>query len=225
MLVSTNGRAERDRLYTRPDPSCKGGIKGRISSPGLPLQQVLALPPDEPRFVYEGKIVGPGRRAFLFEGLPMRRYDLVAIFRNSLYEGLELLRGENTLTKSDLEKIHYIVGESEPFFTRKIIHRVAGQTGRGHFARCLCTFLRDKPSKGNPLFRRTFKLLVLKDVGPGWQFVRARDLYPVFVEPEYAQPRHHFTKALTRVRVTDYVKDLGDIDLRVGKQQPPAGRE
>ena len=37
-----------------------------------------------------------------------------------------------------------------------------------------------------PDFRRTFKLVLLKDVGPGWQIARARDLYPVWVDPKRA---------------------------------------
>ena len=205
--------AERDRLYSRPDPACPGGLRGNVTSPARPLVQVLAIPPDEPRLVYEGAITGPNRRGFLFQGLPMRRYDLVVILEDRFYEGLTLHRGENTLTTEDRAAIDRIVQESEPYFTRKVIHRAEGETGRGNFARCICTFLRDKPSKGNPRHRRTFKLLVLKDVGPGWQFVRSRDLYPLFVDPGQTLPRHAFREAIAGVRVTDHMKDLGNINL------------
>lgn len=204
---------ERYRLYTKSDPSSKGGIKGYITSPKLPLVQILAMPPDEPRFVYEGKIMGPNRREFLFEGLPMRKYNLFAIFENKFYEGLELHRDENTLTREDLKKIDYIVQASEPFFTKKVIHRLEGTTGRGNFARCVCTFLRDRLARGNSGHRRTFKLIVLKDVGPGWQFVRSRDLYPLFVKPAFGLPQHNYSKTLSKIRVTDHIKDLGKISL------------
>lgn len=210
---TTVTRAERDRLYSRLDPTCKGGVKGYVTSPKLPIEQVLVIPPDEPRLVYEGRISGSDRRAFVFEGLPMRRYDLVVIYEDRFYEGLQLQRGGNTLTSEDLKKIEAIVQLSEPFFTRKIIHRVEGTTGRGNFARCICTFLRDRPSEESSGHRRTFKLVILKDVGPGWQFVRSRDLYPLSVQPGLGLPRHHYSEALTRVRVTDYVKDLGEFSL------------
>ena len=62
-------------------------------------------------------------------------------------------------------------------------------------------------------FRRTSKLILLKDVGVGWQVERTRDLYPCWVEPKFFLPTHHHTKALSRIRVADSIKDLGEIDL------------
>ena len=136
---------------------------------------------------------------------------------------MQLHRGENTLNDQDRKKIDTIIQKSEPFFTRKIIHRVEGTTGRGNQARCLCTFIR---AKGSELmweqhegkwkredFRRTFKLVILKDVGPGWQVVRARDLYPVWTNPKFVRPMHHFRDALSGIRVADAVKNLGDLNL------------
>lgn len=205
--------AERDRLYTATDPLAKGGIRGTVATPMLPIRQILAIPPDEPRLVYEGRVTDSDCRAFLFEGLPMRKYDLVVIYEDRFYEGLRLHRGENTLTREDRAKINETVQASEPFFTKKFIHRVEGATGRGNFARCVCTFLRDRPSDGGSGYRRTLKLIILKDVGPGWQFVRARDLYPLYVDPTFAQPPHHYTDALTGIRVTDTIKDLGELRL------------
>ena len=55
--------------------------------------------------------------------------------------------------------------------------------------------------------------MILKQVGPGWQIVRTRDLYPVWTTPQLVEPRHHFTAALAGVRVADKVKDLGELDL------------
>ena len=90
-------------------------------------------------------------------------------------------------------------------------------------ARCFCAFIR---AKGSDLlweahegsfkredFRRTYKLIMLKDVGPGWQVERARDIYPIWCEPKLVKPRHNYSRALARVRVADSVKDLGEIDL------------
>lgn len=205
---------ERYRLYTQPDATCSGGMQGHIVSPKLPIKQILAIPPDEPRFVYEGKVTGSSQSEFSFGGLPMRKYDLVVIYEEAFYEGLQLHRSESNLTTEDLKQIDDIVQKSEPFFTHKTIHRVAGETGRGNLARCVCTFYSAKDAEGgHGRYRRTFRLLMLKQVGPGWQFVRSRDLYPLWVEPALRSPKHNFRPQLSRIRVTDYVKDLGDINL------------
>ena len=211
LLTAATAQAASSRLYTKPDPSAKGGIKGRMASPATPIAQILAIPPDEPRLVYEGAVSGTDRREFLFSGLPMRKYDLVVIYEGSFYEGLNLHRDENTLTRDDKRKIEEIVQASEPFFTKKVIHRVEGTTGRGNFARCICTFLRDRMDDTGKGQRRTFKLMMLKDVGPGWQVVRARDLYPLYVDAAHALPGHRYSKALGGIRVADYIKDLGDV--------------
>jgi hypothetical protein len=215
--------AGRTRLYTAPDPASPGGIEGRVAQPPRPIEQILAIPFDAPEKVYKGEVSGTDRRSFRFSGLPMRKYDIVVIFENSIYEGVQLNRGENTLTDDDREKITEIIEKSEPYFNRKIIHRVEGRTGRGNTARCICTFFRAKGSelmwekyKGKwkrDDFRRTFKLVMLKQVGPGWQVVRMRDLYPVWVSPNHIRPKHHFNDALSGIRVADKIKNIGEINL------------
>ena len=62
-------------------------------------------------------------------------------------------------------------------------------------------------------WRRTFKIVMLKDVGVGWQIERTRDLFPLWITPEEAEPTHHFQSKLSNIRVTDYQKDLGTLDL------------
>ena len=226
---------ERHRLYTETDPTDKGGIKGVIASPRKPILQILAMPPEEPRFVYQGKITGTDKREFVFESLPMAVYDLFVVYDDDFFEGLELHPKENTLTTEDAEKIRYIITESEPYFTKKIIHRLEGTTGRGNFARCVVTYLRDKASTGTSShregfeymtdqskmgWRRTFKLVWLKDVGPGWQVVNVRDLYPVWTSPAHAQPKHHYSESLSHVRVTDKIKDIGSISIDIAAAKP-----
>ncbi len=204
----------RNHLYTTPDPSAEGGIQGRIASPSLPLESVLAIPADEPRFVYEASIPDDSRRSFYFKGLPMRKYDLIVIYTDRFYEGLRLHRDPNTLTAEDRKKIKDTVDAMEPYFKKKFIHRLEGTTGRGNVARALCTFLRDTGSaEGHWEHRRTFKLILFKDVGPGWQVVRARDLFPVSFEPGKPLPRHNYSEALSGIRVTRSIKDLGEIKL------------
>ncbi|MEI8350763.1 MAG: hypothetical protein WCG36_00475 [bacterium] len=208
----------RHRLYTPPDPAAPGGIKGTIARPAKPLATVLAIPPDTPERVYEAKITEPDRRGFLFQNLPAARYDLVVVYADEFFEGLQLTRGENTLTEADREKITAIVTASDPFFTRKVIHRMAGATGRGNAARCVVTLYRDRETDDQDYsklkgYRRTFKLIWLKDVGPGWQVVQKRDLYPVTVEAAQMNPLHHLEGLLAKIRVTDQVRDLGMLEL------------
>lgn len=219
---ATGGQAERVRLYTPPDESSTGGIKGRIARPTDPLEQILAIPRADQARAYEGTISEDGR-AFEFRGLPMGQYDLVTIYRNTLFEGVELVRGECSLTDEDRKKIEQTIMNSEPYWPIKKIWRMGGETGRGNFASVFVMFFRDRdsmlthaPHEGE--YRRTdhrltFKLFQLKDVGPGWQVVRGRDLYPVWVVPGSRPPEHQFTEQLSRVRVADEIRDLGEIDL------------
>jgi hypothetical protein len=213
---------EHKRLYTPPDPSATGGIRGSIETPAGTVCQVLAIPSSNPEKVYRGEFSDGNRCAFLLNGLPMDRYDLVVIFENTAYEGLRLTRAENTLTAQDLQQIGETVQRSEPFFTIKTIHRVEGETGRGNLARAFCTFARDREAEmyAGPVkrkgMRRTNKLVMLQQVGPGWQIARSRDLFPIWIEANEAQrlrPAHQFRPALSGIRVTDQMRDIGALSL------------
>lgn len=214
---------ERTRLYKKPDPASTGGLRGSIGSPVLPLEQILAVSAEDVDQVYEGVVEGAQRNTFQFNGLPVGKYDLVAVFATEFYEGLHLSAEPSTLSAQDLLKINASIQKSEPYFLKKFIHRVEGLTGRGQEARAVCTYFRDKGSEldlekfegksSRPDFRRTFKLVLLKDVGPGWQIARARDLYPVWMNPKAALPVHKHSPALHQLRVADQVKDLGALQL------------
>ena len=131
--AAANGTAEpkADLLYAPPDASAPGEIRGTVAAPARPLEKVLAIPAEDPRRVYRADIEEPDKRAFRFRGLPMDRYDLIAIYEDAFYEGLRLTREENSLTASDVSEIDAIIQRSEPFFTHKIVHRLAGTAGRG----------------------------------------------------------------------------------------------
>ena len=214
---------ERTRLYTKPDAANTGGLKGRIAKPDFAIEEILAMPAENPEELYEGEVTGAKRDAFQFKNLPVGKYDLIAISPAAFYEGFQLSRDASTLTTEDRKKIEASIQKSEPFFPKKFIHRLEGTTGRASLARGICTFYRDKGSEllmetflgasNRPDFRRTFKLVILKDVGPGWQIVRARDLYPVWLKPGTPLPGHHFTTSLSQIRVADQMKELGDLDL------------
>lgn len=214
---------ERTRLYTPPDAANAGGLKGRVAKPALPIEQILATPAADPEKVYQGTVGGAKREVFEFKGLPVGKYDLVVIFENEFHEGLQLHREKSTLTPDDLAKINASIEKSEPYFPKKFVHRIEGETGRGNMARAVCTYFRDLASDlllttfeggyKRPDFRRTLKLVLLKDVGPGWQITRARDLYPIWSDPKRPLPRHYFNSQLSAIRVADEIKDLGDLDL------------
>lgn len=223
MLCAAAEPLERTRLYTAPDAASPGGLKGHVAKPALPIEQILATPAADPEKVYQGEVSGPKRDVFQFKGLPVGKYDLVIIFENEFYEGLQLQREKSTLTPDDIAKINASIEKSEPYFPKKFVHRLEGETGRGNTARAICTYFRDKGSDllltqfeggfNRPDFRRTFKLVLLKDVGPGWQITRARDLYPIWSAPKRPLPQHHFSAQLTSIRVADESKDLGELDL------------
>jgi len=214
---------ERSRLYKKGDPANGGGLKGVVGSPALPIEEILAVSADDVEQVYAGEVGGAQRNEFQFRGLPVGKYDLVVIYASEFYEGLLLNREASTLVSEDTAKIDASIQKSEPFFLKKFIHRVEGESGRGRGARAVCTYLRDKgPEPGAEApqdagarsgFRRTFKLVLLKDVGPGWQIVRARDLYPVWMNPKAPLPSHKFSTALHQMRVADQMKDLGVLQL------------
>ena len=211
---------EHARLYTAPEPGAAGGIAGRVANPSQPIRQILAIPPARPEKVYRGTVEGSDRRSFRFAGLPMDRYDLVVIYDTAFYEGLQLMRGDSTLTSEDQSMIASIIERSEPFFDLKTVHRLAGETGRGNEARAICTFARSTTAKMymGPVIRdglrRTFKLVMLRQVGPGWQVTRTRDLYPIWIESRGGlRVTHEYRASLSGIRVTDGIRDLGMLNL------------
>lgn len=213
-------------LYTNPDLSLGGGIKGEILAPELIPLAVFALPPHEPKFVYKGILSGSDNRTFEFNGLPPAQYDLFIVFENEVYEGLTLSRFRNTLTDADRKSIEYIVNKSDPFFEKKVIHRVSGLTGRKTgMARAIVSMIRlgpttDMAGHSYSAHKRNFKLFFLEDVGPGYQVARTRDVFSKFVETGKEVPKWGYRSYLSNIRVTDKVKDLGKIDLSVVGETP-----
>ena len=208
-------------LYTEPDAGARGGRTGVVADPPGPLAGVFALPPDEPRFVYKGAISGDRRDRFTFTGLPVAKYDLMLVFDNVFYEGLTLNRGEDSLTDQDKKLITGIIDKSEPYFNEKTVHRLLGKTGKMEGqARAVCTFLRSLTSTGfndgaaYTDHRRSLKLVLLEDVGPGWQVARTREIFVIMVKPGTGHIRHEYNPKLGGIRVVDEVKDLGQVSVR-----------
>lgn len=223
--TSEDGAApENTYLYTKPDETATGGITGRITSPSDPIELIVATPAAEPEKAYKGELDPATPGAFTFKGLPAGRYDLIVFYKGSFYEGLSLSRDGNSLNELDLEKINTTLQKSEPFFPEKFINRLEGQTGRGNQARMVATYFRAKGSlltfttyKGQ--FSRddhkcAIKLVILQDVGPGWQITQTRNYNAVWVKPGTPPPKHNFSPALSKIRVAEETKDIGNLIIQ-----------
>ena len=229
-------------LYTKPDPAAGGGIKGKISNPQDYVVGVFALCPSQPRWCYAATRSGEKKREFEFTGLPMEKYDLVILYKNAVYEGLNLCREESTLTPKDREAIKGKVDVSEPFFDQKIIFRLEGKTGKGEMAAGIAAFIRNNSSTDNAVgslftdHRRSVKVFYMKQVlepkkgwdpkkDNPWQMAIDREIYVNFLAPGTGPDIKGFYRPyLGGIRITDTVKDLGDIDLSKAAPARPAVR-
>jgi hypothetical protein len=215
-------------LYTEPDLSLGGGIKGeivipkgKVTEPRMIVLGVFALPPHEPKFVYKAVLSGEDNCVFEFRGLPPANYDLFIAFENAIYEGLTLNRYRNSLTEADRKSIEYIINKSDKFFEMKVIHRMSGITGRKTgYARAIVSMIRqgattDMAGHRYSSHKRNYKLVFLEDVGPGYQVARTRDIYSKFIASDKDVPQWNYRSYLSGIRVIDSVKNLDKIDLSI----------
>jgi hypothetical protein len=205
------------RLYTPTDPAAGGGIRLRLMTASRPMG-VFALNQTDANRCYHAAAEGDG---WLFKGLPVAKYDLVAVFEDRFYEGLQLTRDADTLTPADQASIKTIIDASVPFFDTKLIHRTGGTTGRAGKASIVFQEVRTRPvtlqsaAVRNDIQIRSLKMGFLEEVNIGWQLINTREI--MRIEVGGSMPKgliaHHFAKALGNIRVTDTIKDLGEIRL------------
>ncbi len=223
LLAEHDDPPMRDTLYTEPDSSAAGGLKGTVTHPDERLVAVLAMPPHHPRLVYRGKIAPCGRE-FQVNGLPVAKYDLVLVFEKAFYEGLTLTYDENTLTDTDREAIAAHIHQSIPFFNVKRVHRIAGTTGHAGTARSVLQELRTREIRRTPPGTRvrSLKLAFSEDVNIGWQMVRTREILHQEARPQHYKEllKHYYHPDLGDIRVINRVRDLGDLDLRNAESTP-----
>ena len=205
------------RLYTAPDSSAAGGIRVRFKATGAPMG-VFALNQTDANHCYRGTADGGG---WIFKGLPVAKYDLVVVFDNRFYEGLVLSHETNSLTPADQISITNIIHSSVPFFEIKKVYRMEGATG--HEGKCSIVFqeLRARPvtlqsaEVRNDIQIRSLKMGFLEQVNIGWQLINTREI--MRIEVGGGMPKgliaHTFVKELGNTRVTDSIKDLGEIRL------------
>jgi hypothetical protein len=212
------GTQQSSRLYTAPDPSATGGIHLRAPGDRAPVA-AFALQAFETKYVYAGEVRGAD---ITFTGLPPAKYDLLLLFEDGFCEGLRLSRDESSLTEPDRKSIETIINRSVPFFDTKVIHRCEGATGRAGAAACVLQELRTKPvtlqdaSVRTDIQIRSLKLVGLEDVGAtGWQLLVTREIVRTEVAGSERRGvlKHQYVPALGAIRVTDQVKDLGEVKL------------
>lgn len=216
------GTKQSSRLYTAPDLSATGGLRGTIAHPAEKLLGVFAIPVGDLAKVYRARLDTDGH-TFEFAHLPTAKYDLLLLFPAAFYEGISLHRAASTLQTNDWQGITTIFNKSEPFFEIKKIHRCEGTTGTAGSAHCVVQELRARPvtlqdaTVHTEIQIRTIKLAHFEDVGPSWQLLTTREIVrqEVLIGKEHNGLLAHFycPDQLGGLRVVNTVKDLGTVEL------------
>ncbi|MCL1921480.1 MAG: hypothetical protein FWG50_10485 [Kiritimatiellaeota bacterium] len=155
------------KLYTEPDPSASGGIRGALADLPSDLLGVIAVPQRFTDIASRDEIAGGtaaknarnttkeiqisaylasvSGNSFSFRGLPPGKYDLLVVCDNAMYDGILLAREVSTLTDADVKVIKDKVAESNPFFNIKNIQRIEGVPGSYGKARALGQDMRTLP--------------------------------------------------------------------------------
>ena len=210
------------RLYTQPDASAGGGIRGTVSAPAERLEGVFAVAQFEPARVYAGR-VGADGRSFEFSGLPTGKYDLMLLYDAFFIEGFRLCRDTDNLTEADRKSIKATIDRSVPFFDTKVIHRAEGTSGREGKTLCVLQEMRTRPvtlqsaEVRNDIQIRSLKLATLEDVGAvGWHLTNTREIVRQEVGGGHRTGpiEHRNAPEIGNVRVVDSMKDLGTLELK-----------
>jgi len=211
------------RLYTKPNPALDNGFKGGVTKPRKPIKQIFASATADYKRLYKGKVIGQDKQHFVFEGLPIGKYDLVILYDNTFYEGLTLNREQpNTLNKSSKASIKKIINESTPFFNKKRIHRIKGKKSQ-YRARCVFQEVRTRPitlqsaATRRDIQVRSIKVGLLKDTGVGWALMETREIVRqevVKATDHTGLLKHVYNPALGSIRTIGKMKNLGTIDLK-----------
>ena len=220
------GTKTSSKLYTPPDSSAGGGIVAVIAAPSRSPLAAIAVAPDNPRKrCYAGEISG---KRISFHGMAPDKYALFILYPDTFYEGITLVRSSQAgvLTSEQREKIDQTLKRAVPFFDVKQIHRIEGASGEFVSARAIVTYLRTGTTGTTMVsgFRgdtfsgqlRSIRLVRFEDVGPGFQIAMTRELTrnEIVGDAPKGVLKGHFTSALSRIRVSDKIKDLGELNLR-----------
>ena len=112
--------------------------------------------------------------------------------------------------------------KSKPFHPNKTLWRIEGQTGQGNEAQVIASFYHPKGTAIDPwggivkedLWKRNVKIISLKHVGAGWQITNSRACNSDWIMKDTSEFIHRFVpSALSKIRVTDEIKNIGKLDL------------
>ncbi len=202
------------RIYTAPDPTSQGGITGSVS---LPVTHAIAIEHGHTKVYRAG--MTDGGKTFLFEHLPIGKYDIVLVTASgAVFEGLALGNEHPTLSAASSANLIKRVAAQDAFFNRYVTHRL-GYEGENAFA--FVERIRDNPTltQAGELMKvslRRLELMELASAQDDWQLTTTRHIYreeaPLGRIPFFA---HKYLPELGNIRVIDAVKKLGTIPLLI----------
>jgi hypothetical protein len=201
------------RIYTKPADADTGVISGKVT--GAVLTHAIAMERDRTR-VYLAALEGGGT-GFHFEKLPVGRFDLVLVTKDSrVIEGLGIGAAEN-LPEDRAKHLEQGVAKADSFFNRHITHRagVDGEVALVFVERIRDgQILRGSGEEINACLRR-LEIIELREAGDEWQMVKTRHLYREETPRIKGIPflTHLHLPALGGLRIAGEPRDLGTIDL------------
>jgi hypothetical protein len=208
------------RIYTKPAEGDTGIISGKVT--GATLTHAIAVERDRVR-VYLAAL-DSGGTGFRFEKLPVGRFDLVLVTKDSrVIEGLGLGAAQS-LTADRAKNLEAGVAKADSFFNRHTTHRVGVEGG---VALVFAERIRDKQilrGSGEEIDAglRRFEIIELREADDEWQMVRTRHLYREETPRIKGIPfltSLHFP-ALGGLRIAGEPRDLGTIDLTNNQPAP-----
>ena len=202
------------RIYTAPDPTATGGIRGSVNAV---ITHAIAVNHDRLR-VYRADM-SDGGKTFVFSHLPTGKYDLVLVGKEHVvFEGLSL--GEEKpateLPPGSLDHLKTRVAAQDAFFNRCRLQRVGFDGGNALVFVERTTdrqTLRQDGTKLNATIRR-LEIMEIAQAADDWQVTTTRHLYREEQPPEGIDfLKHAYLPEIGNLRVIDRVKDLGSILL------------
>jgi hypothetical protein len=207
------------RIYTKPADTDAGIISGSVK--GAVLTHALAVERDRTR-VYRAVLDGAGT-GFRFEKLPVGRFDLVLVTKDSrVIEGLGLGPAPD-LPEECAKHLEQGVAKADSFFNRHFRHRTGIEGGVALvFAERIRDgqILRGSGEEIDACLRR-LEIIELREAGDEWQMVKTRHLFREETPRIKGIPflAHQHLIALGGLRIASAPRDLGVIDL-TKTQQP-----
>lgn len=214
-LVALPAWAQKQRIYTVPDAQATGQLEGTL--PVGELTHALAVDSERVK-VFRGSVIS-GSNRFVFEHLPVGKYDIVLVTKERrIYEGLRLGEPGTSLTSGLRANLEKRIGKADEFFNRSTIHRIGID---GERALAFVERVRDKgdilKQSGESLGAnlRRLEIIELDQATDDWQMISSRHIYreeePIVKGAAFC--RSAFVPELSAVRVVDRAKELGNLTL------------